>query len=128
MKRLLTLALLGLVLTGCAPGLSGCGTVLDPNAGVLTFTLADEKALYAAEAAFYGANAAAEAAVDNRVIVAGSPRAVQIADALAQGRGALLAARAAHKAGDAKGYGEKLAAVQGFVAAAWALLPARPSV
>lgn len=112
------LAALALMTAGC----SGCA-VLNPNQGVLSATLTDEKALYAAEAAFYGANAAAEAAVDNKLLTPGSVLAVQVADGLAKANDALKAARAAYRAGDAKTYSDKLAAVQGFVVAAWALIP-----
>lgn len=112
------LAALALMTAGC----SGCA-VLNPTQGVLSATLTDEKALYAAEAAFYGANAAAEAAVDSKLLVKGSPEAVKVADGLAMAHDALGAARAAYKAGDARTYSDKLAAVQGFVATAWKLIP-----
>lgn len=112
------LVALSLMTAGC----SGCA-ILNPTQGALTATLNDEKALYAAEAAFYGANAAAEAAVDNKLLVQGSPTAVQVADGLAQAHDALNAARAAHKAGDARTYSDKLGAVQEFVASAWKLIP-----
>lgn len=123
MRRFATAALLGLALIGTA-ACSGCA-VLNPNAAVLGETLKDEKALYAAEAAFYGANAAAEAAVDNKLITPGSPLAIQIADGLAKAKDALGAARAAYKIGDATTYVGKLAAVQGFVGDAWKLIPGK---
>lgn len=114
-----------LVMTGGAGG--GCSSILgkaaSPNESVLGDTLVDDKALYAAEAAFYGANTAAEAAVDSGLLVKGSPTALQVKSGLQTAHTALPAARAAYKAGDAKTYGDKVAAVQATVAEAWKLIP-----
>jgi hypothetical protein len=129
MRKLTFAALLGVALISAA-ACSGCqsgpfSNVVSDDKGVLTETLNDEKALYAVEAAFYGANSAAEAAVDTGLLKPGSPDAVKVADYLAQGHTALLAARAAYRAGDAKTYTQKLASVQAFVASAWALIPGK---
>lgn len=123
MKRLLfasALAVAALAAAGC----SGC-SALNPNRAVLAETVIDEKALFAAEAAFFGAASAAEAAVDVELLQPGDASAVKIADALDKAHDALVAARAAYAVGDAQGYGEKIAALQGFVAEAWKLIPQR---
>jgi hypothetical protein len=123
MKIATTAALVALSLLGT--GCSGCTALsaLTNYKGVLSATTVDEKALYAAEAAFYGANTAAEAAVDNGLLKAGSPDAVKVADWLQQAHQALLVARAAYAAGDAGSFTAKIAAVQNLVAQAWALIP-----
>lgn len=116
------LAAVAVLTAGC----SGCAVlqkVAAPNEAVLGSTLTDEKALYATEAAFYGANSAARAALVSGLLVKGSPAAIRVADGLKTAHTALLAARAAYKAGDATTYAAKLAAVQETVADVWALIP-----
>lgn len=122
MRRLLIAAVLGAAVLAGA-GCSGCALLRDE--AVLGQTLADEKALLSLEAGFYGANAAAEAAVDSGLIVPGSPLAVQVADELARANSGLLLARSAYNAGDAVGYPARLAQAQAFVAQAWTLIPRR---
>jgi hypothetical protein len=103
-----------------AAGCSGC-SILSNDRGLLTGTLVDEKALYAASAADFGAEAAAEAAVDNGLLKgAAAAKASSVLDAA---HGALVAARAAYAAGDAKTCAARIAAVQALVADAWALIP-----
>lgn len=110
-----------------AAACSGCTTPawLSNDRGALESTVVDEKALYAAEAAMFGANTAAEAAVDNGLLKAGSPDAVKIADYLDTAKKGLNVARQAYRAGDAKTYAAKLAAVQATIGQAWALIPQR---
>ena len=103
-----------------AAGCSGC-SILSNDRGVLSGTLVDEKALYAAEAADFGAEAAAEAAVDNGLLK--GPEAAKASSALDEAHAALIAARAAWAAGDAKTCAERIAAVQALVADAWAIIP-----
>jgi hypothetical protein len=120
MKIVFVSAAIALSLLGA--GCSGCST-LASDKGVLSATTVDEKALYAAEAAFYGANTAAEAAVDNGLLKPGSPDAVKVADWLQEAHAALLVARAAYAAGDAGSFTAKISAVQNLIAQAWALIP-----
>lgn len=110
-----------------AAACSGCTTPtwLSNDRGALESTVIDEKALYAAEAALFGANTAAEAAVDNGLLKPGSPDAVKVADYLDTAKKALNVARQAYRAGDAKTYAGKLAAVQSTIGQAWALIPAK---
>lgn len=103
----------------CAAPLAACGTT-DPIK--TEQTVLDEKALYAAEAAFYGVNQAAAAAVGNGLLVTGTPRAVAIADHLETARKALVVARGAYAVGDAKSYGSTLVEIQGAIGSAWALI------
>lgn len=121
MKRSWIIGALGAMALASA-GCSGCA-LLDPTRGVATETLADEKALFGLEAAFYGANTAASVAVDNGLLKGGSLEAVHVADLLAESQRALNAARAAYAVGDAKTYTAKLLAAQSFVSAAWAAIP-----
>ena len=127
MFAMAALALVAVIGAGC----SGCSSLdiggVRNDRGVFEGQVVDEKALYAAEAAFFGANTAAEAAVDNGLLKGGSPQALQVADYLAKAHDALKAARAAYQVGEARSYADKLASVQTFVGAAWALLPAKPT-
>lgn len=123
--RNLLLAGAMLVAALSAAACSGCTTPawLSNDRGALENTVIDEKALYAAEAALFGANTAAEAAADNGLLKPGSPDAVKVADYLDAAKKALNVARIAYRAGDAKTYVGKLAAVQATVAQAWLLIP-----
>lgn len=111
-----TLVALAVIVAGC----SGC-TVSARDPTNLTQTVLDEKALYAAEAAYFGAATAAEVAVDNGYLT--GPRAEQVNKAQSAAYTALLAARAAHRAGNAATYQAKIAAAQDFIGQAWALIP-----
>jgi hypothetical protein len=94
MRRLLIIAAAALSL---AAPLAACGGLTaDPP---LAETLADERALFAAEAAYFGAASAAEAAVDAGVL-SGEPAGLA-ADYLDRGYAALQVARRAHAAGNA---------------------------
>jgi hypothetical protein len=123
-----TLALVA-ALSLTAAGCSGC-QVLAPltsnNSAVLQDTVMDEKGLLVAEAALFGANTAAEAAVDNGLLAAGSPKAVQVADYLDAGKRALDVARAAYRAGDAKTMAARLDAAQDTIGSAMKLIPRAP--
>lgn len=123
MGALVALSLLAAGCSGCQPITALTGD--KPLAGA---TVLDEKALYAAEAAMFGADAAAAQAVRSGLLVRGSPRAVQIADYLALAKTGLNAARAAYKVGDAASFGSRLASVQDLVSKAWALIPAASKV
>jgi hypothetical protein len=122
MKRVAVGVGLAIALIGAGAACSSCA-VLDPNRGVLSASLTDEKALITAEAAFFGANAAAEAAVDNGLVEGGSPLAVEIANTLFRANGALIAARNAYAVGDASGYANQLAAAHNLLSSAWTLIP-----
>lgn len=102
---------------------NGLGGVLAPDRGALEQTVLDEKAMIIAEVSIQGVNLTAEAALDAGLLKPGSPRATGIADGLDDAKAALDLARAAYDAGDAKAYGDKIAAIQRLVAAAWALTP-----
>ena len=68
--------------------------------GALAITTADEKALYAAEAAYFGVAKAAEVAVDAGLL-RGVP-AAQVASLLERGYASLGVARSAYRAGNAR--------------------------
>lgn len=123
--RNLLLAGAMLVAALSAAACSGCTTPawFSNDRGALESTVVDEKALYAAEAALFGANTAAEAAVDNGLLKPGSAEAVKVADYLDTAKKALNVARSAYRAGDAKTFAGKLAAVQATIGQAWALIP-----
>lgn len=96
---LLLAAVAVMALSACnpsAPGASnGVGAI--NNLPSAQQTLADEKALYAAEAAFYGANKLAELAVESKVLLPGSGKAILVADKLATAKQYLDKAREAHR-------------------------------
>lgn len=102
---------------GCAPMMQG-----SPFAE----TLVDDKALYSAEAAYFGALTLADTAVDSGLLVAGSPRAVQVADGLQKAYDALLAARAAYDAGNVVLGQAKAAMALAEVAGVQRLIKPRP--
>lgn len=89
----------------------------------LTQTTADEKALFVAEAAYFGTASAAEAAVDNGLLKGDA--AAKVNEYQKRAYDALLAARAAYLLGDATTYQQKLAAVQVLAGQAWALIPGK---
>lgn len=94
-----------LALSACATGLPSAASpepAADPPAssGVLSITTADEKALYAAEAAYFGVAKAAEVAVDAGLL-RGAP-AAQVASLLERGYASLGVARSAYRAGNAR--------------------------
>jgi hypothetical protein len=119
MQNLLIAGWVALAATAAA-GCSGC-SILSNDRGVLSGTLVDEKALYAVEAADFGAEAAAEAAVDNGLLK--GPEAAKADSMLDAAHAALVAARAAYAVGDAQTCAERIAAVQALIADAWALIP-----
>ena len=119
MRNLLIAGWVGLAATAAA-GCSGC-SILSNDHGVLSGTLVDEKVLYAIEAADFGVEAAAEAAVDNGLLT--GPAAANAASKLEAAHAALIAARAAYAVGDAKTCAARIAAVQALIADAWALIP-----
>lgn len=108
---------------------SGCSSLTAATAAVTSdkpiagATLLDEKVLYAAEATLYGADTAADAAIDAGLLDPGSPQAITIADGLATAHGALTAARAAYRVGDATTFAARAAAARDAATAAWALIP-----
>lgn len=110
------LAISAAPLTACTPQLSG---------PVLGQTLVDDKALLAAEAGLYGANTAASLAVDAGALTPGSPKALAIADKLAQAKAALDVGRGAYKAGNSAIYLNQVQATQALLASAWTLIPAK---
>lgn len=118
--RKLLIAALGAVALASA-GVSGCAAL--GGSGGLTATLADEKALYALEAANFGVNSAAETAVDTGLVKGGSPQAVRIADTLLRARTAVLAARAAYAAGNATDTATAILNAQVAIGTAWGLIP-----
>lgn len=120
------LAALSLLAAGC----SGCQPIgtLTGDKPIAGQTVIDEKALYAAEAAMYGADAAAAQAVRQGLLKPGSAQSVKIADYLALAKTGLDAARAAYKVGDAASFSSRLASVQDLVSRAWAIIPAASKV
>lgn len=122
--KLLSIAALAAVAI-LSSGCSGCSTTPDLNKPVLGQTVVDEKALYAAEAALFGANTAAEAAVDAGILKPGSLDAIKVADYLQTAKAALDAGRAAYRLGDAGTFAAKIGASQTLIAQAWALIPAK---
>lgn len=125
MKLLALAALAAIAVMGA--GCSGCSTVekavsaVTSDQAVLGSTTLDEKALYDAEAGFYGISVALEAAVDGGYLK--GQNAALAAAAYEDAHKALLAARAAYAAGDAKTFTEKIAAGRALVASVWALAP-----
>lgn len=117
---MLAVALAVTACSGCAP-LQALSAGMSNTEAIGGKTALDEKALFAVEAAFYGANVAAEAAVDNGLLK--GPTATKVADALDVGHKALLTARAAYRAGDAKSFGARLTAAQDAIGEAWSLIP-----
>jgi hypothetical protein len=99
---------------------SGC-SILSDNQGLLAGTPIDDKALYAVEAADFGAEAAAEAAVDSGLLKGADAAKAQ--SLLDQAHQALKAARDAYEAGDAKTFAARVASCQALVADAWAIIP-----
>lgn len=108
---------LGLLTAGC----TGCSLLNSPAS--LAETQVDEKALYGVEAADYGANLAAEAAVDTGLLIRNSPQALKVKDILGKAHQATIAARAAYTLGNTAGLTQQIAAAQGFIADAWPLIP-----
>lgn len=95
-KILIALAL------GCSvPMTTGCETL---RTAPLANTAVDEKALIVALQTFDTVLTAVDRLVEAKVIVPGSPRAVQIADAIAKAKTAYQAASAAQRAGSATSY------------------------
>lgn len=88
-------------------------------------TTLDEKAIYSAEATYRAAATAASAAVDSGLLVPGTPRAVQVADALQTAYDALRTARAAYAAGNGLALQTALSAANAALASAQRTL--RPS-
>lgn len=88
--------------------LPGCTTVPNP----LQQTVNDERALYAAEAAYNGVLLTVNSLIDQGVIVPGSERALRLADDLDEAKQALNLARQAYAAGNASsGYSQALQAL-----------------
>lgn len=114
MARNLILALSAVLL--CAP-IAACETF--PSSTV-SESLKDEKALYAAEAAYYGATVSAEAAFDAGVLH--GRQAVAVADGLQVAYDALLVARQAQAAGNASSAEEASARALAAVAGVYALI------
>lgn len=122
MRRLLLPALaVALLGTAAFTGPSGCTTAVDKP--VLGQTLVDDKALYVAEAAMYGADLAAGDAARAGLIVPGSPTAVKVAGILGRAHTYLVAARAAYKVGDAATMAAKISTFQQLVSTVWPLIP-----
>lgn len=67
----------------------------------LHYTAHDERALYAAEAAYQGVLLGVNAAIDAGTITPGSERALELADGLDRAYSALLLTRQAYEAGNA---------------------------
>jgi hypothetical protein len=110
-RRLAALAAIA-VLAG-APALSGCAS-LGIGGSPAASSLTPAKALYLAEAAFSGASTALEAAVDSGRLKGSSAAKARKAYGIAHD--ALLAARAAEKAGDARTLSDKTAAAISAIA------------
>lgn len=123
MKRLhsfLALLLVPLVLVVAA-----CGSptpTTNPGAP-LSATLMDEKALFYAEAAMYGANLSASSAVDAGLIQPGSKQAIDIADKLDRAKQLLDIARAAYEVGDSESYHASVEAMTGLISDVWKAVP-----
>ncbi len=91
MKALILAAALAL------SGPVGCATVPNP----LQATANDERALYAAEAAYFGALTAINVAIDNGHIEPGSDEALRALDSIERAHGFLVLTRQAYEAGNA---------------------------
>lgn len=117
------------LLLACALALAiptaGCAALPDwfprNDRGALEQTKLDEKGLWAAKASVYGAYAAAEAAVDSGLLK--GAQAGQVKTYLETADKALAVADDAYKAGSAKTYADKIAAVRDAVGSAFALIP-----
>lgn len=98
-----------------APALTACASLPSFETSPLESTLVDDKALYAAEAAYFGAATAADVAVDSGVLT--GERAGQVAALLERGYTSLGVARSAYRAGNARSAqtaaAEALAAIAG---------------
>lgn len=116
------LVALSLFTAGCNSGCAPIQAVTSdkPLAGN---TVIDEKALYIATAAQFGADKAAEQAVLNGVLKPGSAEALRIEGYLQKSYQAILAARQAKKAGDATTFSSRVQAAQDFASEAWKLIP-----
>lgn len=101
MKKILIA--LSLAVSACAPG----GVLSTP--APLTHTVLDEKALILALQTFDTVLTAVDRLVAAGVITPGSPRAVQIADAIEKAKVAYQAASAAQRAGSSTNYLAELA-------------------
>lgn len=118
MKKLLIAGLVALAL-GTA-GCSGCALVGPPPA---QSTLMDEKALTVVIAGAWAVDIAAGAAVDNGLLVPGSPQALRIATASRDIHSVVQAAQAAHALGNTEDYLLKLSSAQALIAGAWSMIP-----
>jgi uncharacterized protein (DUF1800 family) len=125
MKRTLAGLALALAVAGLGAAGPGCASLTNDNGGVLEQTLADEKALFGLEAGLFAANSAANAALTSGLLAAGSPQAVQVANALNTAKAAVDTARVAYRAGDASTTAARVAEAQALVGAAWNLIPKR---
>lgn len=125
MKRMILAAALAAAAL-CVSACTGCAplTALTSNdRAVAGSTLVDEKVVFAAEAGVFGADAAAQAALDAGLLVKGSAQAVAIADKLELAHNGLKAVRAAYRAGDATTLAARLKEAQAAYSQAWALIP-----
>lgn len=106
MKKLLLASALALApLTGCATVPTGPGQVADR-------TILDERVAIGAELAYKAARIACEFAVDAGIIA--GPRATQFRQLNTQAYNAVLAVRAAYRAGNAQDFAVAVAEAQGL--------------
>lgn len=117
------LAVIAAAALALAP-VAACGPLMQGSP--FAQTLIDDKALYSAEAAYFGAATLAGQAVDSGLLVAGSPRAVQVADALDKAHSALLVARTAYAAGNVVGGQRAAAEALGAISDVQRILKPRP--
>lgn len=108
-----------------ALSLSACnGVLLDPNSAPapLEQTAIDERGLVLALTTFDTVLDSVDILIDNEVIVPGTPRALQIADAIDTAKAALSAASAAQRAGSTRSYGEAISEARAAIETIRALI------
>lgn len=114
------LFLMGLLLLGTVPMMASCATVPGMNEAPLQQTLADEKGLYVAEAAFSGVSLAVETAVDAGVLRGANAAQVKVYYDAAKGY--LDKARVAQSLGNKTTVAELVPLVLGEITKIWPLV------
>lgn len=107
-KSILSVVAVSCFLMAGIVSLPGCAMVPNP----LQQTVNDERALYAAEAAYNGVLLSVNSLIDQGVIIPGSPEALRLADRLDGAKTVLNLSRQAYAAGNAtNGYSLALQAL-----------------
>jgi hypothetical protein len=103
-------------------GVAACVGFAEPPSAILAGTVKDEKALYTAEAAYYGSAQLIKLSLDSGLVKPGTPTAIKIADYDQAAYTALVSARNAYQLGNATGYKTSVESVLNLTGNVQALL------